>query len=163
MLNVNRIHQFLPLQKVNIGPSRNNLLLLGKRLDDMEFEHAIKQLIHDLIDLFIGETHGLKVDLVVEKYLCLGYLLVALGKDVVGALKQVVVQNFYCLGLVGVVAGLRGCEELRTDAILAGIQLQIGEELLKHLSSGMTSEIFGWSCMHSKRNLNDDLLKSLKI
>jgi hypothetical protein len=57
----------------------------------MEFEHPKQQLIHDLIHLFIGKTHRLEIDLVVEKYLCLGYLLVALGEDVVWVLEEVVV------------------------------------------------------------------------
>lgn len=123
----------------------------------------MEQLIHNFVHLLVGQTHRLEVDLVVEQDLRLANLLVALGQDVVRVVEQTAVQDLYCLALPGVTARLRRSEELRTDTVLGCVQLQVGEELLQHLSCRVPSEIFGRASVDCESNLDDDFLESLEI
>ncbi len=108
MSQLDGLGQFMPFQMINIRPSSRNLLLFGKGLNNMKFKCLKKHLIQYFIDFLIICTHSLQVYLIVIWYLCFSNLLITLRQNVVWVLKELVIEDFYCLGLSGVVTCLWG-------------------------------------------------------
>ena len=119
----------MPLKMVDIGPSGSQLLLLRKRLNDVELKGVEEQLVKDLIHFLVGQTHCLQIDLVIVHDLGFCYFLVAFRQDVVWVLEELVVEHPDGLGLARVNARLWGCEELRAYAVFLGVELQVRKEL----------------------------------
>jgi hypothetical protein len=94
----------------------------------VKFESIEQNLVNHLVNLLVCRTHRLQIDLVVEGYLRIGQLLVALRQDVIWVLYQLLVQDPHCFRLASVIACLRSCEELRTNSVLLGVELQIGQK-----------------------------------